>query len=418
MTDPTTDDTALLLAGVTLPDHASTADVLIEHGRIAAVHPADARRAPSTSNVRRLDLTGYVLLPAPAEPHAHLDKVLTAELLWREAGGLEAAVDAWYVYRGAASLTEISARARTAAEMMLAHGATAIRTHIDVGAATGQRYLAALLDVQEALRARLDLQIVAFVDQPVTGLAGAGNRAALREALASGATVVGGAPYRDADPVQSQRELLAIAAEFAAPADLHTDETLDPGSFHLSELAAYVRRSGHPYQVTASHCVSLGTQPDDVVRRVCDELAEAGIAVVCCPATNLYLQGVNRRHNAPRGLTALRALLTAGVHIAAGGDNVQDPFNPLGRGDPLDTATLLVLAGHLGIDEAYAAVSTEARTVMGLPAPRIAPGAEAELLAVRATSTREAVALRPADRIVIHAGRVVSPTLTPSAGHR
>ena len=94
---------------------------------------------------------------------------------------------------------------------------------------------------------------------------------------------------------------------------------------------------------------------------------------------------------------------------------MQDPFNPLGRGDPLDTATLLVLAGHLGIEEAYAAVSTETRTVMGLPAPRIAPGAEAELLAVRAASTREAIALRPADRVVVHAGRIVGRTPASSA---
>lgn len=401
----------LLLTGATLPD-ATTADILIEQGRIAGVWPEGTDSEARTAAADRLDLTGFLLLPAPAEPHAHLDKVLTAELLRSAGGGLDDAVRAWYAYRATASHGEISARAATAAQMMLEQGVTAIRTHVDVGTQTGQRYLTALLDVRKSLLPLLEMQIVAFVDEPVIGLAGANNRAALRTAMADGATAVGGAPYRDTDPVESQRTLLKIAADYAAPADLHTDETLDPAAFFLAELAAYVRESGHPYKVTASHCVSLGTQPDDVVRRVSADLAATGIAVVCCPATNLYLQGRTREHAAPRGLTALRRLMAAGVHVAAGGDNIQDPFNPLGRGDPFDTAALLVLAGHLDVDEAYAAVADEARTVMGLPEARIAPGAAAELLAIRATSVREAIARRPADRIVFHAGRMVSRTDT------
>lgn len=410
-TQPESPVAPLLLTGATLPD-ATTADVLIDQGRIAGVWPEGADGDARTAAADRLDLTGFLLLPAPAEPHAHLDKVLTAELLSSAGGGLDDAVRAWYAYRAAAGHREIATRAAAAVEMMLEQGVTAVRTHVDVGTQTGQRYLTALLDVQERLVQRVEMQIVAFVDEPVTGLAGADNRAALRTAMADGATAVGGAPYRDADPVGSQRALLEIAADFAAPADLHTDETLDPAVLVLAELAAYVRESEHPYKVTASHCVSLGMQSDDIVRRVSADLAAAGIAVVCCPATNLYLQGRNREHAAPRGLTALRQLMAAGVHVAAGGDNIQDPFNPLGRGDPLDTAALLVLAGHLDVDGAYAAVGSEARTVMGLPEARIASGAAAELLAIRATSVRQAIAQRPADRIVFHAGRVVSRTST------
>ena len=47
----------------------------------------------------------------------------------------------------------------------------------------------------------------------------------------------------------------------------------------------------------------------------------------------------------PRGLTAVRALLDAGVVVAAGADNLQDPFNPLGRACPFETAALMVLDG-------------------------------------------------------------------------
>ena len=49
----------------------------------------------------------------------------------------------------------------------------------------------------------------------------------------------------------------------------------------------------------------------------------------------------------PRGLTAVRALLDAGVRLGAGADNVRDPFNPVGRADAFETASLLVTVGHL-----------------------------------------------------------------------
>jgi len=36
---------------------------------------------------------GYLLLPAPAEPHAHLDKALTADLVPNPAGDLMGAIE-------------------------------------------------------------------------------------------------------------------------------------------------------------------------------------------------------------------------------------------------------------------------------------------------------------------------------------
>ena len=104
-------------------------------------------------------------------------------------------------------------------------------------------------------------------------------------------------------------------------------------------------------------------------------MARAGISVVTCPGTNLHLLGRGVRTATPRGLTALEALLDAGVLVAGGGDNVQDFFHPLGCGDPLQTAALLVLAGQLDVQTAYRLVSENARAVMGLPAGGVAPGA-------------------------------------------
>jgi cytosine deaminase len=96
------------------------------------------------------------------------------------------------------------------------------------------------------------------------------------------------------------------------------------------------------------------------------------------------------------------------VNIAAGGDNLQDPFNLVGKGDPLETAALMVLAAHYLPVDAYAAVSSGVRQALALEPVTLTVGAPAELLAVPASTVREAIAMQPAGRVVIHAGRVVA----------
>jgi cytosine deaminase len=196
------------------------------------------------------------------------------------------------------------------------------------------------------------------------------------------------------------------------------DETLDPGMLLLPELARQVIDSGFTGSVTASHCVSLGMQTPQVQAEVASLVAEAGITVVPLPQTNLFLQGRGQPQATPRGLTALRALQDAGVRIAAGADNVQDPFNLVGRSDPLETASLLVMAGHVLPDEAYAMVSTNVREMMGLEPVCVSVGSLADLLVINAPSIRGAIADASGDRMVFRAGRLVGSSSHHRELHR
>jgi cytosine/creatinine deaminase len=156
--------------------------------------------------------------------------------------------------------------------------------------------------------------------------------------------------------------------------------------------------------------VSLGMRPPEAQAEVAALVARAGVGVVTCPLTNLLLQGRGIATATPRGMTAVGALLEAGALLAAGGDNVQDVFNPIGCGDALQTAQLMVAAAQLEVEDAYDLVSDAARAVMGLDPMRLEAGAPGELLAVRASSLREAVATVTEARVVIHRGRVVART--------
>jgi cytosine deaminase len=395
---------SLLLQGAMLRD-GTRRDVRVVGERIAEVADAGALVPEAADEV--LDLAGYVVLPAPAEPHAHLDKVLSADTVGVHAHDLLAAIEAWHAHRETIDADEIAGRATEGARMLLAHGATAVRTHVDVGPGIELRAAEALVRVREALRDVMDIQVVAL-SYPLTGPDGEANVRRLREAAEIGVDLIGGAAHIDPDPTGSIEAALQVANEAGLPVDIHMDEhTRD--DLDLSDLA--VRARGFAHAVTASHCVSLGFQPPEVQDDVAREVAAAGVGVVTLPQTNLYLQGREQRMATPRGLTAIAALRAAGALVAGGGDNFQDPFIPIGSGDPLQTAQLLVSAAHLDPDDAYELVSDAARAVMGLEPVRFEHGAPAELLAVRASSLREAVATTTEARLVIHAGRVVARTV-------
>ncbi|MCF3962386.1 hydrolase, partial [Streptomyces fuscigenes] len=66
--------TALILSGARLAD-GRTVDVRLGGSRIEAVAPAGSLGG----RMSRIDLGGHLLLPAPAEPHAHSDTALSAE---------------------------------------------------------------------------------------------------------------------------------------------------------------------------------------------------------------------------------------------------------------------------------------------------------------------------------------------------
>ena len=366
----------------------------------------------STAGGDIVDCTGLVILAAPVEPHAHLDKALSGLAAPNPAGDLERAIAAWHAHWPDLRHDDLVARATAAVEAMVLRGTTTIRSHVDVGEALGLRAVRALLDVRDDMRRRgvADIQLVALVAVPLSGSAGAEHRRLMDEALDLGVEVAGGIPYRDPDPEACTRLAFDAAGRYGAAVDLHSDETLDPEVSDVRHLARLTAERDLGGTVTASHCVSLGVQGQEEQEATAALLAEAGVAVVVLPQTNLYLQGRQHRVAPPRGLTAVRALLDAGVTVAAGADNVRDPFCSMGRLDALETAALLVMTAHLSPAEAWAACTTGARAALGRPPVTVAAGSPAELLAVEGASLADAMAAAGERRIVIHRGRVVAGT--------
>lgn len=392
-------------------------DIHVVDGRISSVASAGTAGAPADG---AHDLDGWLLLPAMAEPHAHVDKTLTADLVPNPTGDLAGAIRAWIAAADAGRITHDDTvdRAATAMEMLLVRGVTAVRTHVNVGEGYGA---AAVLAVNEACARIHDLmhmQTVGLVQSPLTGPGGAGNRAALDQAIKAGIDLVGGCPHLEPDGPAMIAYVIDVATQAGLPLDLHVDETLDASVLTLPEYARQVIDAGFTNGVAASHCVSLGMQGPTVQADVAAIVAEAGMAVFALPQTNLFLQARGVPTAPPRGLTAIDPLLDAGVNVAAGGDNVQDPFNIVGRSDPLETAALMIMAGHRSPEVAYHMVSNAPRRAMGLAPVNFEPGDPADFMAIDAPTVRAAIADAPMARRTFTAGRLVASTNQQSAIYR
>lgn len=436
------------LTGVRLPGVPAgrTVDVILDGADVTDVLPHDPDRGGSDVNGGRdggrpgqdhgvwLHLPGYTMFPAAADPHAHLDKALSQDLIDPPAGDLDRAIASWVAAAAEFTEEDILDRARRAALLMLAHGTTAVRSHVDVYPATGPesgtaadpfRGIRALARLRDELAGIMTLQIVALVpahtpDRQLTALA--------EGALDAGADLVGGAPHLAADPLAQTDLLLDVAERRGVGCDLHTDEFLDapgaaPRTPTIDRYAARVRTWPADRIRGAGHCCHLSQLDATALDTTAAAVRTAGIHVIALPATNLYLQGgdgdgADTLCPQGRGIAPLTALRTRGVAVAAGGDNIRDPFNPTGRADPLETAALLVTAAHQTPEQALDLVTADARAALGLAPASPVKGHRADLLCIRdpvtadgaAPTVASLIAAAPADRTVIAGGRLAAQT--------
>lgn len=397
---------AHVLRNALLADGRSV-DLTVENGKISAVGTAGSTiPAGSTSD----DLGGRLLLPAMVEPHAHIDKALTADSVPNPRGDLMGAIEAWISAsdRGQFTHDDMVERAAAALGRLLLNGTTAVRTHVNVGGEVGASYVVAVREAVKRFEGLMDIQIVALTHQPITGTDGRGNRAALLEAVEVGIDLVGGCPHLDPDPRGLIDNAIKVATDAGIGIDLHIDETLNPSMLTLPIFARAIQESGFAHPVSASHCVSLSVQPVAQQVSIAKEVAAAGISIIPLPQTNLFLQGWDHPVSMPRGITPIDVLRDHGVRVAAGADNVQDPFNPMGRSDGLETAALLVMAAHQLPPNAMDLVSNAGREVLGLGRVEMRVGDPADFFAIAAPSVRGAMADAPRDRMVFRQGRLVA----------
>ena len=395
--------TSILFANAQLID-GSIVDIATDNGLIAWIG------TPSQSPVvclKTINLDGYILSTSFVEPHAHLDKAFLADRITNPAGDLMGAIRGLEAVRSTITHNDIVERATRAVNLMSRNGVTSIRSHADTTLSGGLSSVLALLEVKRNCAHFMDVQVAMLLEWPVTGSAGKEHQALARDAIDAGVDVVGGCPHLDPDPLGAVEFLLDLAVNSGLPLDLHADENMRPDSSDLEHLADVALRENLSHQMNASHCVALSTRTEADIDRIAGKVGAAGITITSLPQTNLFLQerGVSTRP--ARAITPIHRLQEAGVVVAAGADNMQDPFNLVGRGDPLEIASLLMVSAHSTAYQSVQMVSSLANKAVHGVTSSLAVGESANFVAIPATNLRESIAMGPPDRIVVYGGVVI-----------
>jgi cytosine/creatinine deaminase len=236
-------------------------------------------------------------------------------------------------------------------------------------------------------------------------------------ALDLGVEVVGGIPHFErtmSDGSASVRRLCEIASDRGLLVDMHCDESDDPHSRHIEQLAAETKRLGLEGRVTGSHLTSMHSMDNYYVSKLLPLVAEAGVAAIANPLINITLQGRHDTYPKRRGMTRVPELMAAGVMVAFGHDCVMDPWYALGSADMLEVAHMAVHIGHLtaldAIRACYDAITTSAAAILHLDGYGMFPGAKADVVLLQAADAFEAIRLRATRLVVVRAGKIIAQT--------
>ncbi|MCP9774093.1 amidohydrolase family protein [Cyanobium sp. HWJ4-Hawea] len=386
--------------------------ILQESGLVRSIEPLP----PQPSNA------GLPLALTPlVEPHAHLDKTGTAQAFPNWDGGMAGALAQNQREHGQRSANAVRQRAEALLERSWRYGVRAMRTHIDSGGGPAtEASWQALLELRERWRGRLDLQLVALA--PLEHWLRPEGEALARRVAGWGGLLGGvlGPPYASRGWANGQDQealtgLLALAERLGCGLDLHVDEADSQPGRGVALLTRLVLEQRRAVAITCSHCCSMALLPQARLERLAEQMARAQLAVVALPFTNQWLLG-RRPGQTPvqRAQAPIRSLQRAGVRVAVGGDNVQDPWFPGGDGDPIELLRFAVPACHLvpSQRQGIAPFTRASSELLGLDWDGVLRlGGPGDLVVLSATNWTELLARTP-QRRVLRAGQWLGPAET------
>jgi cytosine deaminase len=394
---------------------AAPCDIGIAEGRIAAVSPRITARG-----AREVDAGGRLVTPPLVNPHVHLDKALLGDVMRPNASQtLGEAIEITWDFKRRYTEKDIVERAGAVVEMAVREGTLVLRAFADVDTVGGLMPVRGLLATRARYQELVTLEVVAFPQEGI--LRNPGTESLLREAMALGADVVGGLPWYEATDEDARRHIdivFAIARERNADVHMLVDDTDDPNSRSLEYLAVKTAREGYGGRVSASHCGALAAYNPTYAAKVIGLVKDAGITIVSNPHISLVLAGRRDAEPVRRGITRVRELVRAGVNVASGQDDVNDPYYPFGRGSQLEVALFMAHTAHLTypdeIETVFDMVTVNAARALRLDGYGLGPGDGGDLLVWDASTVKEALTRQRAPAYVVRRGAVVARTTTTS----
>eukprot|EP00471_Norrisiella_sphaerica_P003925 CAMPEP_0184481740 /NCGR_PEP_ID=MMETSP0113_2-20130426/3306_1 /TAXON_ID=91329 /ORGANISM="Norrisiella sphaerica, Strain BC52" /LENGTH=434 /DNA_ID=CAMNT_0026861051 /DNA_START=317 /DNA_END=1621 /DNA_ORIENTATION=+ len=358
-----------------------------------------------------VDAAGGLVTPTYAEPHLHLDAVLLGREYANKSGTLVEGIANWANAKKEVTVDSLLLRASKALEWMVACGTTRIRTHADTGCPIG---VEALLSLKKTV-AQQQLATIQIVGFPQDGiLTSQLNRKHFDWACTLGLDAIGAIPHYERtheEATESLRIAFDAAEKYGCMVDVHCDETDDPHSRHIETVCQLTEDRGMGGKVVAGHCTAMHSYNGPAADKVLGAIKRSQVQVVTNPLDSIVLQGRFDDYPKRRGLTRVPELLQAGNKVGLGHDSIVDPWYPLGMGNLLDAAHMLVHACHLtGQDEmrrVFQMMVSDNHVPFG-GAPKIREGESAEFLVHSLNDPLDIIRTRRVPSYVVRNGIIVA----------
>jgi cytosine deaminase len=400
---------SLIIRNARVRNQQQLVDILVDGPRIAAVGPALSAEATKV-----VDAAGSLVLPGLFNLHFHADKCLLGEIMRpNQSGTLPEAIEITNDFKRNYDPAEVAARAVRAVEVGVMNGTTFFRLFADVGTIGGLRAARGLLLAREKMKNHCRIQVVAFPQEGIARDPGAAEL--MEEAVREGCDIVGGLPWYEYSDEDARRHI-DICFDIAKRHDLDihmlVDDTDDANSRSLEYLALKTMRDGYQGRVAASHCGAMAGYNDVYAAKIVDMVATAGVTISVNAHINLVCSARIDREPKRRGIARVKELLARGANVVTSQDDVNDPYYPFGKPDPLECASMMAHVAQLTLphelEHVADMITVNSAKAARLPDYGIAAGCVADLVVVDAPSVHEAIRLQPVRRHVFKDGREVA----------
>jgi len=363
-------------------------DIGIDQGKIAVVQQQLAAEGET------IDLGGRLVSSGLIETHIHLDKSCILDRVKAERGDLEEAIQEVARAKRGFTPEDVYARGKKTLEKSILNGTTHMRTQLEVDPGIGLRGLEGVRKLVDEYKWAIDIEICIFPQEGL--LNNPGTDGLIIEALKSGGSVVGAAPYTDSSPHGQIDRIFEIAREFDIDIDMHLDFAPTADDLDLLYVCEQTEKYRYGGRVAIGHVTKLSAAPPELFERCAKRLANAGVALTVLPSTDLYLMGRHQDHSVMRGVAPSHKALHHGVNCSLSTNNVLNPFTPFGDCSLVRMANLYANICQVGsksdVRECFHMISSRSAKLMNLENYGLTPGCFADIVVFDATTVEEAVA--------------------------
>lgn len=359
---------------------------------------------PATDNVSGadvFDMEGKLALPAFKEMHNHLDKTYLS-LGWRACRPVKNLSERLALE--AAELEELAEtaeqRASAMIELHLSNGVNHIRTHVNIDPFIKLRNLEGVKKALKAYDQYLTYEIVAFPQHGL--LAHEEMPDLLRQALESGATILGGLDPAgiDKDIEQSLQVTMDIAKEYDVDVDMHLHDRGQVGFYTMDKWLDMVKEQDYKGSTAFSHAFGLSKLSPHMQTQFAKKLNEHNVEIMSTIPISINSE-----------LIPIDIMRAEGVKVALGCDGFFDSWSPYVPGDVLEKVNNFCeytgKSSERSLRESLSLI-THGVTPLNGEREQVWPmvGDEASFVFVDASCSAEVVARLPKKRLLMHKGKL------------